>query len=208
MAEARGRPIGFEDGEALDAAVMFFWTHGYEGASVDALCREMNMPRATLYARFGDKEGLFRAAVARYAETRVAPVLSALWAGGGLRADLEAFYAAVLALCTANEAAPGCLISCALADAAGANPAFREELAERFAAMEERITARLVAAGWDARAATPPEVAAGLAATLARGLTLAARAGTAEAELRKTAAAATPAILRLAPEHVVAVCEA
>lgn len=201
-ARARGRPKGFDERQALDAAVRLFWTDGYEGASVDRLCRAMSMPRATLYERFGGKEGLFLAAVAHYAETRIAPVLAALWSGGGLREDLAAFYDAVLALATANEAAPGCLVSCALADAAGTNPAFRAELAARYAAMEHRIAARLNAAGWDPRAETPPDAAAGLAVSLARGLMLAARAGAGQDELRPTAEAATRAILRLAPARV------
>ena len=67
MAEGRvrGRPRGNDEGQALDTAVRLFRADGYAGASVDRLCREMRMPRATLYDRFGGKEGLFLAAVAR-----------------------------------------------------------------------------------------------------------------------------------------------
>ncbi|WP_371054350.1 TetR/AcrR family transcriptional regulator [Rhodosalinus sp. K401] len=197
-ARVRGRPRGFDEGRALDAAVRLFRAEGYDGASVDRLCREMRVPRATLYDRFGGKEGLFLAAVARYADTRIAPVLAALGPAGALREDLTAFYEAVIALATADrEEAPGCLVSCALADAAGAHPRFRGELAARYDAMEERITARLKAAEWDGRATTSPESAAALAASIARGLILAARSGAGTAELRPTAEAAVRALLTL-----------
>jgi len=203
MAEgrARGRPRGFDEGPALDAAVRLFWAEGYESASVDRLCRAMRMPRATLYDRYGGKEGLFLAAVARYADTRIAPVLAALGPAGALREDLSAFFEAVLALATRNPDAPGCLVSCALADAAGAHPGFRAELAARYAAMERRIAARLRAGGWTAPAPTSPDAAASLAASVARGLMLAARSGAKATELRPTADAAVRAILALDAER-------
>jgi len=130
QARARGRPRGVDEGRALDAAVRLFRAEGYDGAPVDRLCREMGMPRATLYDRFGGKEGLFLAAVARYADTRIAPVLAALGPAGALREDLAAFYEAVIALATADREAPGCLVSCALADAkpARSNPAPRRTI--------------------------------------------------------------------------------
>ncbi len=196
-ATARGRPRGFDEGDALDAAVRLFWTAGYDGASVDRLCREMRMPRATLYGRFGAKEGLFLAAVAHYADTRIAPVLAALGPAGSLREDLSAFYDAVLSLATGEPDAPGCLVSCALADAAGTDPGFRAELAARYATMESRIAARLRAAGWTARSGTSSEAAAALAASVARGLMLAARSGAGPEELRPTAEAAVRAVLAL-----------
>ena len=199
-ARARGRPRGFDEGRALDAAVRLFRAEGYDGAPVDRLCRKMRVPRATLYDLFGGKEGLFLAAVARYADTRIAPVLAALGPSGTLRDDLAAFYDAVLALATADREAPGCLVSCALADAAGSNTGFRAELAARYAAMERRIAARLMAAGWDVQAATQPKAAAALAASIARGLMLSARSGAGSAELRPTAEAAVGALLALHPE--------
>ena len=165
-----------------------FRAEGYDGAPVDRLCREMRLPRATLYDLFGGKEGLFLV------------VLAALGPAGKLRDDLAALYDAMLALATEDPDAPGCLVSCALADAAGSKPGFRSSIAARYAAMEERIAARLKAAGWDVQAATPPEAAAALAASIARGLMLAARSGAGTAELRPTAEAAVGALLALHPE--------
>jgi len=61
-----GRPRGFDEGAALEAAMRVFWTHGYEGATLADLTKAMGINRSSLYAAFGDKEALFRSVIARY----------------------------------------------------------------------------------------------------------------------------------------------
>ncbi|MBV0914029.1 TetR/AcrR family transcriptional regulator [Anianabacter salinae] len=190
---SRGRPRGFDPGAALDAAVRVFWRTGYAAASVDTLCREMHMPRASLYQLFGNKEDLFRAAIARYAETRLVPVAEALGPRGSLREDLEAFYQEVVALATRDRETPGCLISCVLADAAGSSAALRRELDARFSALEARIEDRL------SRDTAPGDAAdtramAGLLAAVARGIMLRARSGTPAADLHRIAGLAVASL--------------
>ena len=63
---AAGRPRGFNQQAALDAALQLFWLRGYEGASVADLTEAMGISRPSLYAAFGDKEQLFRAVLTRY----------------------------------------------------------------------------------------------------------------------------------------------
>lgn len=43
-----------------------FWSAGFDGTSVDTLAHETAMLRATLYQLYGDKEGLFLAAIHHY----------------------------------------------------------------------------------------------------------------------------------------------
>ncbi len=174
-----------------------FWSAGYDGASVDMMCRAMNMSRASLYQSYGGKDGLFLAVIAHYIETRIAPVAAALGPHGSLEEDLTAFYSKVVQLATADPATPGCLISCVLADVAGTNLAFREELDRRFYALEVRIGERLRHARWRADAAVPPPDAAGLAAATARGLMLRARSGQSAKDLMPIAAAAVSALVRM-----------
>lgn len=168
-----------------------FWAEGYDGASVDTLARETAMPRATLYQLYGDKEGLFLAAIGHYAETRAAQVAAALGPFGTLREDLRRFFAAVIDLALSEPEAPGCLISCVLADAAGANARFRAELERRFFALEMRIRDRL-----EAEPKPAPEFdgdicsRALLIASISRGLMLRARAGADRGLLEQAAAAA------------------
>src|SRR3954464_3623147 len=63
-----GRVRQFDADEALDRALEVFWRNGYEGASLPELTAAMGINRPSLYAAFGNKEELFRKAVARYAE--------------------------------------------------------------------------------------------------------------------------------------------
>ena len=63
-----GRPREFDIDQALDAALCVFWRKGYEGASYADLTAATGVERPALYAAFGNKEALFRRALARYHE--------------------------------------------------------------------------------------------------------------------------------------------
>jgi|SRR4051812_15957438 AcrR family transcriptional regulator len=74
----RGRPRGFDADTALDRAAEVFWRHGYEGASLNDLTEAMGINRPSMYAAYGNKEELFRRAVARYAAVDMAYARAAL----------------------------------------------------------------------------------------------------------------------------------
>lgn len=195
---SRGRPIGFDRQTALEAAMRSFWAEGYEAVSIDKLCRAMNMPRASLYQLFGDKQGLFLSALDRYGETRVQRVMAALGPKGSLAEDLSAFFDEVIHLAASDQETPGCMISCVLSEAAGTNPVFTEELGRRFATMENQMELRLRLAAWPRDAVISSKAAAGMIASVARGMTLKARSGKDADELLPVAQATVSAVLCLA----------
>jgi TetR/AcrR family transcriptional repressor of nem operon len=174
-----------------------FWAQGYDGVSVDTVCRVTGMSRASLYQSYGGKEGLFLAAVAHYADTRAALVAAALGPKGSLAEDLSSFFEAVVDLGTSDPETPGCLVSCVLADAAGASDVFRAELARRQQAVEDRIADRLRSAAWPGAAQVTVTAAAGLAAAAARGIMIRARSGQPRDALRAVASAASLAVAQL-----------
>ena len=61
-----GRPRAFDPDVALDAAMLLFWRHGYEGTSLAALTAAMNINTPSLYAAFGTKDQLFQKVLERY----------------------------------------------------------------------------------------------------------------------------------------------
>lgn len=152
------------------------------------------MPRASMYQTFGGKEGLFLAAIAHYAEKRVAPVMETLEPKGSLAEDMAAFYAAVIGLATADAATPGCLISCVLTEVAGANHLFRDALDQRLGELETCLADRL------SRERPRADVtgAAAMASAVAQGIMVRARSGASAETLAPVAATAVAALERLA----------
>jgi AcrR family transcriptional regulator len=73
-----GRPREFDTDAALEKAMRLFWAKGYEGTSVADLTGELGISRPSLYAAFGDKQSLFRAALERYAAGPAGYVAAAL----------------------------------------------------------------------------------------------------------------------------------
>lgn len=65
-----GRPREFDAEAALDQAMDVFWRHGYEGATIAQLTEAMGINPPSLYACFGNKEGLLKAALDRYTKLR------------------------------------------------------------------------------------------------------------------------------------------
>jgi len=63
-----GRPRGFDRDAVLHAAMLLFWTQGFDGTSYTDLTKATGMSKPTIYATFGDKVELFRQAMVAYAE--------------------------------------------------------------------------------------------------------------------------------------------
>lgn len=69
MAARAGQGRRFDLKTALDAAMLVFWNHGYEGASLAELTKAMGINPPSLYKAFGSKEQLFFQVVEHYNAT-------------------------------------------------------------------------------------------------------------------------------------------
>ncbi len=97
-----GRP-SLSNEELLDKALDLFLTQGFERTSIEGICAAAGMAKRTVYARYGDKESLFKAALQRAIAEWIVPIAR-------LRAverdDLEASLLAISRLLVANLMSP------------------------------------------------------------------------------------------------------
>ena len=68
-----GRPRGFDEGTAIDAASALFRERGYDGTSVDDLVRALGVHRGSMYQAFGSKRGLWLRVLRAYVEALAGP---------------------------------------------------------------------------------------------------------------------------------------
>lgn len=90
-----GRPRAFDPSTALAAALDLFWARGFEAAGVEDLTRATGLSRSSLYATFGSKQGVLRAALAQYSDT-VCARLATLAADASPRAAVRAVLQAII----------------------------------------------------------------------------------------------------------------
>lgn len=110
---APGRPK--DPGKAaaiLQAAKRMFLLHGYEGASMDLIAGEAGVSKLTLYSHFGDKEGLFAAAVQAYCEEQLPATLFESSPQTPLRERLVQIAEVFFAVATSPEAIAGHRMLC------------------------------------------------------------------------------------------------
>lgn len=111
--KGRGRPKQFDRDIALDKALELFWRHGYEATSLADLVEATGAKAPTLYAEFGNKEGLFRAAAERYV-TKFAEKGKALLMrpNRSVAQAIEDFFRAAAGMFTDKSLPSGCFIIC------------------------------------------------------------------------------------------------
>src|SRR5690606_36361585 len=68
-----GRP-SLSNEELLDKALDLFLEQGFERTSIDAITAAAGMAKRTVYARYGDKTNLFKAALKRAISEWIVPV--------------------------------------------------------------------------------------------------------------------------------------
>jgi AcrR family transcriptional regulator len=185
---AIGRPRAFDVDEALDRALQVFWRSGYEGATMTDLTGAMGINPPSLYAAFGNKEGLFRQALDRYVAGR-AEFLSEASGAPTARAVAERLLCGTAEFLSNRRHPRGCLlVQGALACGAPAESVRRELVARRQAgqALIRRRFERAKAEG-DLPAQVDPGDLARYVSTVMEGMAVQAATGAGRAELLRVA---------------------
>ncbi|MEV6930067.1 TetR/AcrR family transcriptional regulator [Dactylosporangium sp. NPDC051485] len=148
MAQAtRGRPRGFDRETVLERAMLAFWEHGYEATSIAELTAAMGITPPSLYSAFGDKKGLFRAAVRHYQETVGGEPLRAVAADADAREWIRGLLLGVARAYTEPSRPRGCLVISAATNCTADSADIEAELRALREVNVAELTRRLSAGG-------------------------------------------------------------
>ncbi len=145
-----GRPKTYDRDALTEKAMGLFWLHGFHGTSTQALVEGLGVNRYSLYAEFGSKQGVFEAAMGRYAQDIVTRYFGHLETGEPCLADLYG----VIEFFTGQAGAPGSAHGCFLCNVATeraphdpSSRGFVEAYVGRIAAAIERCLRHAAARG-------------------------------------------------------------
>lgn len=183
----RGRPREFDPDATLDHALAVFERDGFESASVQSLADAMGICKPSLYAAYGNKEGLFIAALERYSaatDARRAALLAQEPVG---RRAVEVMLADVVETYTRCASRGGCLLVAEATSGAGTaqSPAIRDALQRGMSGGRQMLVERLVRSAQDGEFPDDTDVGAlaDYVMTVMAGLSVLARGGAAPAQL-------------------------
>jgi len=172
------RPREFDRDAALDQAMRVFWAKGFAATSTDDLLQAMGIGRQSLYNAFGDKQQLYREALAAYQRGTLSGHMSRLNAPVS---PIEGLYALLEGLTAEDDAQRvlGCMGVGSLSEFGMRDPVLAEQRGKLGTLLGARIAERIregQGAGEIAGAIDPDEAAAFIQLTMS-GLQLAARGG-------------------------------
>jgi TetR/AcrR family transcriptional regulator, transcriptional repressor for nem operon len=113
------RPLGFDPDAAITALKEVFWTRGFEATSMQDIEAATGLAKQSLYRLFGDKRGMYRAALQSYAACEIASgVELVLETPGDARTRLAALFDDAIAETVAAGDLRGCFLCNATAEVA------------------------------------------------------------------------------------------
>ncbi|MEV0170349.1 TetR/AcrR family transcriptional regulator [Streptomyces sp. NPDC050803] len=189
----------FDPDAVLGTVTRLFWRQGVATTGIQDIVEATGLNRSSLYATFGGKQELYRAALERYVEDRSGPNLARLREGdGGLPAITEFFTTLIETRCAGEFAQWGCMVSNAHAGTENDDPQVRALLDRQHQRLRDALHTALRAAQTRGQLAdgTDPESAADILALLAHGVNLRSRAGADAEQLRRTVVAAIGSVTR------------
>lgn len=190
-----GRPREFDAETALDQAMEVFWRHGYEGATIAQLTEAMGINPPSLYACFGNKEGLLKAALDRYTKLRT------VWMDEVVAAPTARDVAQRMLMGIADKQTdpanpPGCLLVQGGIACGTGSESVPFELAARRAQNEDQLRDRFVRAKaeGDLKPTSDPAALARYVSAVSVGMGVMASSGSDREALQQVASVAVQAV--------------
>lgn len=197
MSGQRGRPKQYDPQTAVQAAAEVFWAQGFSGTSLDDLSAAMGMNRPSIYRAFGDKETLYRQAVAHFSTQMEDGFKQTVLREADLRKGLKKFYRAALQVYATGDKALGCMVMCTAPAAAVSHPSVQADLLAVIEQLDTQLSHRVELAIEQQQLprTTDAKSLSKLIQAVLHSLAIRARAGESQAALRRLADAAVITLL-------------
>lgn len=196
----KGRPRAFDRVSALHSALEVFWQQGYEPASVADLCKAMHINPPSLYAAFGNKASLFLEALRHYEHTYWDAPAARFMKEPDIYTAVEDFFSEAAKILLSPETPCGCMVVLAAVNISETEKEIIETVRKFRLASKKMFADRLRQAISDGQipADTDVPALAGALNTLLEGLSIQARDGLFQSELKAFASYA----VRMLPPRI------
>lgn len=138
------RPRAFDEQTVLDAASDIFWTKGYEATSTRELTARTGLTPSSIYAAFGDKRGLFRAALDHYL-VRLREKIAALETSVAPGQGITGFFEDIIERSLGDALHRGCMLVNSALEASPQDMEFRGAIAHELELIEDFFRSRFIA---------------------------------------------------------------
>lgn len=192
------RTAAFERDQVLTEAMTLFWSQGYNRTSMRDLTQATQLNPGSLYAAFGNKQGLFLESVDLYSRALRRETEATLGGEGNAAARIRRFFDNLLDSSAHDPQNKGCLLINTLIEAPADEPELRRRAGEALKYVEGRFSKVLAEGQNDGsiQTATPPERQARLLMTGIFGLRVYARMPAGQDQAREIVDTLLQAILR------------
>ncbi|MFT5487255.1 MAG: TetR/AcrR family transcriptional repressor of nem operon [Paracoccaceae bacterium] len=143
------RPREFDTDKALRDMTALFWEFGYTATSMHDLERATGVGKQSLYRAFGDKRGMYLAALAAYERGEISASAQLLDMPGSAAARFGRLFGHIIDSAIADGDRRGCFLCNASTDQAPLDPATGKLIAEMIARLEDTFTETLMTAAPD-----------------------------------------------------------
>ena len=194
----RGRPRNFDEDKALNGAMLLFWEKGLSATSLDDLASAMKMNRPSIYNAFGNKDAIYRKALARFCGQLDHGLEATLGSDLPLQDAVRAFYRQAISVYCGTNPAMGCLMICTAPGEAFSHPEVGTDLKDLINRLDAGFAARLEQAkqGGEIHEDADAALTASLLQATLQTIALRARAGTPKSELLSIGDYAVEKLLR------------
>jgi TetR/AcrR family transcriptional repressor of nem operon len=140
------RPREFDEEKVLEAAGAAFWARGYDGTSTRELSAVTGLTASSLYAAFGDKQGLFHRAFDRYLDQTLHERMTRLGALPAPALAITSFFHEMIERSLGDPQHRGCLLVNSATGAAPEDTETRQAVAAELVRIEDFFRDRFAAA--------------------------------------------------------------